>query len=73
MQKRLTIKSCNQKLSNIIIKGGHLNNIYKKTLKGVEETALLGKGLALRLCTYLLMVDGIKSVDEIISQHKALP
>ncbi len=50
-----------------------MNIIYKKILKGVEETALLSKGLALRLRTYLLLVDGIKSADEIISQHQALP
>ena len=50
-----------------------MNIIYKKILKGVEETALLSKGLALRLRTYLLLVDGTKSADEIISQHQALP
>ncbi len=42
-----------------------MNTIYKKTLKGVEETALRSQGLQLRLREYLKLVDGIKSADEI--------
>lgn len=42
-----------------------MNTIYKKTLKGVEETALRSQGLQLRLREYLKLVNGIKSADEI--------
>lgn len=39
--------------------------IYKKTLKGVEEASLRSEGLQLKLRTYLKLVDGVKSTDEI--------
>jgi hypothetical protein len=44
-----------------------MNTIYKKTLKGIEETSLRSQGLQLKLREYLKLVDGVKSVDEI--QH----
>ena len=50
-----------------------MNIVYKKTMKGVEEAALQSKGLALRLRIYLLLVDGAKSVDELIHTNPALP
>jgi hypothetical protein len=42
-----------------------MNTIYKKTLKGIEETSLRSRGLQLKLREYLKQVDGVKSVDEI--------
>jgi hypothetical protein len=42
-----------------------MSKIYKKTLKGVEEASLRTEGLQLKLRTYLKLVDGMKSVDEI--------
>jgi hypothetical protein len=42
-----------------------MNTIYKKTLKGIEETSLRSQGLQLKLREYLKQVDGVKSVDEI--------
>ncbi|MEQ1598022.1 MAG: hypothetical protein ABL880_01515 [Methylotenera sp.] len=42
-----------------------MNTIYKKTLKGIEETSLRSQGLQLKLREYLKQVDGVKTVDEI--------
>ena len=50
-----------------------MNVIYKKTLKGVEEIALRSKNLQMRLRFYLLLVDGVKSVDLIQELNPALP
>lgn len=49
-----------------------MNTIYKKTRKGVEETALRSQGLQLRLREYLKLVDGTKSADEIQRTHPDL-
>jgi hypothetical protein len=42
-----------------------MNTIYKKTLKGIEETSLRSQGLQLKFREYLKQVDGVKTVDEI--------
>lgn len=42
-----------------------MNAIYKKTLKGVEETSLRCLGLQLKFREYLKLIDGVKSTDEI--------
>jgi hypothetical protein len=42
-----------------------MNTIYKKTLKGVEETSLRSQGLQLKFREYLKMVDGVKSAEDI--------
>ena len=47
--------------------------IYKKSLKGVEEVALRSSGLQLRLRTYLILVDGSKSSQEIQFINPGLP
>jgi len=49
-----------------------MNTIYKKTLKGVEETALRTQGLQLKLREYLKLVDGVTSDDEIQRSHPNL-
>jgi hypothetical protein len=46
--------------------------VYKKTLKGVEEAALRSEGLQLKLRTYLKLVDGVKSIDEIKRANPSL-
>jgi len=50
-----------------------LSNIYRKTLKGVEEVAFKSTGLPLRLLSYLLAVDGEASVDQIAVRNPQLP
>ena len=42
-----------------------MGTIYKKTLKGVEETSLRSQGLQLKFREYLKLIDGVKSTDEI--------
>jgi hypothetical protein len=42
-----------------------MSMIYKKTLKGVEEASLRTEGLQLKLRTYLKLVDGVKSTEDI--------
>jgi len=49
-----------------------MNIVYKKTLKGVEETALRSEGLQLKLRSYLKLVDGVKSTDEIKRTNPSL-
>lgn len=49
-----------------------MNVIYKKTLKGVEEAALRSEGLQIKLRTYLKLVDGVKSADEIKRANPSL-
>ncbi len=49
-----------------------MNMIYKKTLKGVEEAALRSEGLQIKLRTYLKLVDGVKSADEIKRANPSL-
>lgn len=46
--------------------------IYKKTLKGVEEIALRSNNLQMRLRVYLILVDGIKSVEMIQASNPTL-
>lgn len=49
-----------------------MNIIYKKTLKGVEEAALRSEGLQLKLRSYLKLVDGVKSIDDIKRANPSL-
>ncbi len=49
-----------------------MNTIYKKTLKGIEETALRSQGLQLKFRTYLKLVDGKQSVTEIQRANPSL-
>ncbi len=49
-----------------------MNTIYKKTLKGVEETSLRTQGLQLKFREYLKLIDGVKSSDEIKSANPNL-
>ena len=47
--------------------------VYKKTLKGVEEVALRSSGLQLRMRAYLILVDGMKSDEDIQKINASLP
>ncbi len=49
-----------------------MSTIYKKTLKGVEEAALRTEGLQLKLRTYLKLVDGVKTTEEIKRANPSL-
>lgn len=49
-----------------------MGTIYKKTLKGVEETSLRSQGLQLKFREYLKLIDGVKSTDEIKCANPSL-
>lgn len=46
--------------------------IYKKTSKGIGEIATRTEGLALKLRPYLIVVDGNKSVKDLVTLNPAL-
>jgi hypothetical protein len=46
---------------------------YRKSLKGTEEIAMRTYGLSMRLRPYLLIVDGARSLEELIREHPGLP
>ena len=49
-----------------------MSTIYKKTLKGVEETSLRSQGLQLKFRQYLKLIDGVKSIDQIQCANPSL-
>ena len=49
-----------------------MSKIYKKTLKGVEETSLRSQGLQLKFREYLKLVDGVKSTEDIKRANPSL-
>ena len=50
-----------------------MSNIYRQSLKGIDEIAFKSGGLPLRLVSYLLVVDGEASVEQLVSRHLNLP
>ena len=50
-----------------------MSNIYRQSLKGIDEIAFKSGALPLRLMSYLLVVDGEASVDQLVSRHQNLP
>lgn len=46
--------------------------IYRQSLKGIDEVAFKSAGLPLRLVSYLLVVDGESSVDQLAARHPNL-
>ena len=46
--------------------------IYRQSLKGIDEVAFKSSGLPLRLVSYLLVVDGQSSVEQLASRHPNL-
>ena len=49
-----------------------MSTIYRQSLKGIDEVAFKSSGLPLRLVSYLLVVDGESSVDQLASRHPNL-
>jgi hypothetical protein len=49
-----------------------MNIVYRKTLKGVEEIAFRSSALSEQLRPYLRIVDGAKSVDDLIQEYPRL-
>jgi len=47
--------------------------IYRQTVKGIDEVAFKSGGLPLRLMSYLLVIDGEASVDQLAAMHPNLP
>lgn len=47
--------------------------IYRKSLKGIDEVAFKSTGLPMRLSSYLLAVDGLSSVDQLVARNAQLP
>ena len=47
--------------------------IYRQSLKGIDEVAFKSAGLPLRLVSYLLVIDGESSVDQLVARHPNLP
>jgi hypothetical protein len=50
-----------------------MSTIYRQSLKGIDEVAFKSSGLPLRLVSYLLVVDGESSVDQLVARHPNLP
>ena len=50
-----------------------MSNIYRKSLKGIDELAFKSAGLPLRLVSYLLVVDGEASADQLAARNAHLP
>jgi hypothetical protein len=50
-----------------------MSNIYRQSLKGIDEVAFKSAGLPLRLVSYLLVVDGESSVEQLVARHPNLP
>jgi len=50
-----------------------MSHIYRQSLKGIDEVAFKSSGLPLRLVSYLLVVDGESSLDQLIARHPNLP
>ena len=50
-----------------------MSTIYRQSLKGIDEIAFKSGALPLRLVSYLLVVDGEASVDQLIARHQNLP
>lgn len=49
-----------------------MNTLYKRTLKGIEESVLRSEGLQLKFRSYLILVDGKQTVAEIQHAHPEL-
>ena len=50
-----------------------MSTIYRKSLKGIDEVAFKSAGLPLRLVSYLLVVDGEASADQLAARNAHLP
>jgi hypothetical protein len=50
-----------------------MSAIYRKSFKGIDEVAFKTTGLPMRMMSYLLVVDGETSVDQLTARHPQLP
>lgn len=50
-----------------------MSTIYRQSLKGIDEIAFKSGALPLRLMSYLLVVDGEASVDQLTARYQNLP
>lgn len=50
-----------------------MSTIYRQSLKGIDEVAFKSGGLPLRLMSYLLVVDGVSSVDQLVARNPNMP
>lgn len=47
--------------------------VYRKSLKGIDEVAFKSTGLPTRMASYLLVVDGESSMDQLAARNPQLP
>lgn len=47
--------------------------VYRKSLKGIDEVAFKSTGLPMRMASYLLVVDGESTVDQLSAKNPQLP
>ena len=50
-----------------------MSTVFRKSLKGIDEVAFKSYGLPMRLSSYLLVVDGESSVDQLAARNPQLP
>jgi hypothetical protein len=50
-----------------------MSNVYRKSFKGIDEVAFKTNGLPMRMMSYLLVVDGESSVDQLVARNPQLP
>jgi hypothetical protein len=50
-----------------------MSTIYRKSLKGIDELAFKTNGLPMRLMSYLMVVDGGSSADQLAANNPQLP
>jgi hypothetical protein len=50
-----------------------MSAIYRKSFKGIDEVAFKTTGLPMRMMSYLLVVDGESSVDQLAARNPQLP
>ncbi len=47
--------------------------VYRKSLKGIDEVAFKTTGLPMRMMSYLLVVDGESSLEQLAANNRQLP
>ena len=50
-----------------------MSAIYRKSFKGIDEVAFKSNGLPMRMMSYLVVVDGEASVDQLAARNPQLP
>jgi hypothetical protein len=50
-----------------------MGTIYRKSLKGIDELAFKTNGLPMRLMSYLSVVDGETSIEQLMARNPQLP